>query len=1039
MPQIRLKSTSHAAMALLLLFVLVSWRKGVAAENAAPSMHLFYFFPRDAVLKMNKIKILQSAHASYFEVNAFDGGYSGFQQTPDFSYGTPNISIFSLWDLDTSRGVRSSVEFAGAGTVSSRFGGEGEGWKTVNSFRWQLGVWYTVVNRAWKADGLIHVANFVRNDENGSWIHTATLSRPDRGVFLGNYNDSFLENWDGINPARDGRFVRKAAFKDSWNLTVAGSWEKPTAVTCSVNGDSDRARNGIYHNSFNAYWDENEKAYIMQHGGNTTPSSGFNGGRLQTLRTQPDQPDAPAVDLPVFSITVSTQGRSASVKWQHDTRNIPQLGVAAKIIAASGNVVASVDRTDPSFREWLAGSSLPDGSYYCRANMVDIFGRTVEAQEKFFIIGSPDGHSIAPTITVQPSAQTVASGATANLSVTATGSAPLTFQWFKDGAAILGATSSALVLNGVTLNSAGSYSVRISNYGGTVMSNAAMLSLGPVGVQPNISLNPTSKSIMEGTEVILNVTATGTTPLAYQWIKNGQTIAGANAASFTINAATSADAGSYTVRVTNSIGAVTSSPALVTVVPGSALSNLSVRSSLTSGQTLIVGAVVSGPPKNVLVRAAGPALDQFGVAGAANPRLTLVGSELAPVRSIKDGVEIVAIPAASGVVLPADPSWQPLLETENGSQIFSAIRVFGSGRVAVLGHEGFLEITDGHNPRFFSNLLRWLANRERARVSFSTGHREWSRGTKLSPFLTADGFAVSTTPGLLSSLDADVLVIGNAWTGFSPDEITFLRSWVEQGGGVLVAGLGWSWGPNNGGASMENYPMTKIAAAFGIAWGTQTVTLGVRDVTGTQQIVPLPARSLDAIAFNDDWPNSLASVFSLVGAFPFATGSRDSAIYAPVTGAFTILGTTSTAGAILLEAYDASGGVSARLVNLSARNKVGLGSDALVGGFAISGTGSKQLLIRAVGPTLTQFGVSGALADPQLEVIDSAGRIIAENDNWGQSLNPTFSRVGAFPLGAGSKDAATLVNLSAGKTYTVRVSGVGATTGEALLEIYEVF
>ena len=66
-----------------------------------------------------------------------------------------------------------------------------------------------------------------------------------------------------------------------------------------------------------------------------------------------------------------------------------------------------------------------------------------------------------------------------------------------------------------------------------------------------------------------------------------------------------------------------------------------------------------------------------------------------------------------------------------------------------------------------------------------------------------------------------------------------------------------------------------------------------------------------------------------------------------------------------MEAYDAAGGVSPRLVNLSARNQVGSGADILIAGFALSGSGTKQVLIRAIGPTLTAFGVGRKLADPR--------------------------------------------------------------------------
>jgi hypothetical protein len=192
-------------------------------------------------------------------------------------------------------------------------------------------------------------------------------------------------------------------------------------------------------------------------------------------------------------------------------------------------------------------------------------------------------------------------------------------------------------------------------------------------------------------------------------------------------------------------------------------------------------------------------------------------------------------------------------------------------------------------------------------------------------------------------------------------------------------------------------------------------------------------------ASNDDWNATLAPLFQTAGAFGFVVGSRDSALNPTIGGAFTVQVKGAGAGSVLVEAYDLGAETSPRLVNLSARHWVGTGADVLIAGFVVGGTGTKQVLIRAVGPTLASFGVAGALADPQLEVLDGGGRSLGSNDNWSTVLSSTFGRVGAFPLSSGSRDAAALVTLTAGASYTVKVSGVNNTTGEALIEVYEVF
>lgn len=125
-----------------------------------------------------------------------------------------------------------------------------------------------------------------------------------------------------------------------------------------------------------------------------------------------------------------------------------------------------------------------------------------------------------------------------------------------------------------------------------------------------------------------------------------------------------------------------------------------------------------------------------------------------------------------------------------------------------------------------------------------------------------------------------------------------------------------------------------------------------------------------------------------------------------------------------------------RLTNISTRGPVAVGDEIVIGGFTIEG-GPTKVLIRAVGPTLTDFGVAGALSDPQVTVL-LGGVEIATNDNWsGQDIADAAALVGAFPLPVGSNDSAILGTLPAGQ-YTTHLSGVGGATGVALLEIYEV-
>ena len=193
------------------------------------------------------------------------------------------------------------------------------------------------------------------------------------------------------------------------------------------------------------------------------------------------------------------------------------------------------------------------------------------------------------------------------------------------------------------------------------------------------------------------------------------------------------------------------------------------------------------------------------------------------------------------------------------------------------------------------------------------------------------------------------------------------------------------------------------------------------------------------VAENDDWGNgpALISAAAGVGAFPLTAGSRDAALLQPVDGTRTLQLKGAGAGVALVELYDTGAGNSPRLVNVSARNRVGTGDEILIFGFFVDGTGTKNLLLRAVGPRLADLGVDGALADPRVDVFRAGtAAAVASNDNWDPALAPRFQSVGAFALTPGSRDAALVTALAPG-SYTVQVSGTANTTGEALVEIYE--
>jgi hypothetical protein len=172
--------------------------------------------------------------------------------------------------------------------------------------------------------------------------------------------------------------------------------------------------------------------------------------------------------------------------------------------------------------------------------------------------------NVPPAITTQPQpgTQSVTVGQSASFTVSATGTAPLSYQWRFNGTNLVGATTPGYTRTNAHPADAGSYSVVVTNVAGSVTSSNAILI---VNVPPEITTQPASLSVTVGANAAFSVTATGTAPLAYQWYFGGLPIAGATDSAFTVTNAQPAAAGDYAVEVINVAGQVTSSNAVLTV------------------------------------------------------------------------------------------------------------------------------------------------------------------------------------------------------------------------------------------------------------------------------------------------------------------------------------------------------------------------------------------------------------------------------------------------------------------------------------------
>ncbi|HWA08481.1 MAG TPA: MBG domain-containing protein [Opitutaceae bacterium] len=178
-----------------------------------------------------------------------------------------------------------------------------------------------------------------------------------------------------------------------------------------------------------------------------------------------------------------------------------------------------------------------------------------------------DGQSAAgaPAFVTQPSLQTTVVGGSATFSVTASGDAPLTYQWLHDDEEIDGATDATLNLANVQAPDAGNYYAVVTNNVGSATSNAAALVI--TGLPPSIATPPAPQDVSAGSNVTFSVTAGGSPTLTYQWRKDGNPIGGATATLLALANVQSGDIGSYDVVVTNSVGSVTSMAVSLTVNP----------------------------------------------------------------------------------------------------------------------------------------------------------------------------------------------------------------------------------------------------------------------------------------------------------------------------------------------------------------------------------------------------------------------------------------------------------------------------------------
>ena len=230
--------------------------------------------------------------------------------------------------------------------------------------------------------------------------------------------------------------------------------------------------------------------------------------------------------------------------------------------------------------------------------------------------------AVAPGFTA--ASATLAAGGRLVCPINVTGGGTYTYQWYLNGIRLAGATANPYIVASLTASDAGTYTVDVTNALGTARLTAGTVTVGNAG-SPVLSLQPIAKNVVPGGTFTVATSATGT-GLTYQWLRNGTVLPGETGAILLRNNASASDAGNYSVRVTNAAGSVTSNAAAITLsATASRPANISVRTAVASGATVIPGFVVQGTgTKRVLIRAVGPGLAAFGLEGTmADPKFAV--------------------------------------------------------------------------------------------------------------------------------------------------------------------------------------------------------------------------------------------------------------------------------------------------------------------------------------------------------------------------------------------------------------------------------
>jgi hypothetical protein len=240
---------------------------------------------------------------------------------------------------------------------------------------------------------------------------------------------------------------------------------------------------------------------------------------------------------------------------------------------------------------------------------------------------------------------------------------------------------------------------------------------------------------------------------------------------------------------------------------------------------------------------------------------------------------------------------------------------------------------------------------------------------------------------------------------------------VQTGENVLIAGFIIV---NGGGKSVVIRGIGPSLTAAGVQGALQDPIIELHYPNG-------------AVVTNDNWQDTQGSAIQGTGLAP--KDSRESAVYYNLSpGNYTVVlkGKNNSTGIGLVEVYDYDQGAISKLANISTRGLVGTGDNVMIGGFILGDNGAR-VIVRAIGPSLTQAGIAGALSDTKLSLRNVNGTEIAANDDWQDTQKAEIQATGVPP--SNSLESAIVATLPNGN-YTAIVSGYQGATGVGLVEVY---